>query len=244
MAMHNLGEAPNRATGVTVSTASYPDAGRGSNPMVALHDLQVSPIPLLIAKQIIEKNHYLHSLPGGTKLTFGVFAAKCIKGAVVFGAGPQNACCLVNAAKSKDCLTLTRLWLSDDLPGNGESRIISVATRLLRKHTTVKFILSYADPSQGHLGIIYQAAGWLYTGLSAVMPLYDLGDGIPRHSRSVGQVFGSHSVDHFTRNGIAVKLVPQVPKHRYLHFLDSSWQLRLNVPVLPYPKKEIKHAAT
>ena len=90
------------------------------------------------------------------------------------------------------------------------------------------------------MGTIYQATGWTYTGLSEATPLYDLGDGVARHSRSFSHAYGSHSVKHFARHGIEVKLVPQTPKHRYLFFLDRSWQDRLRVPVLPYPKRDVE----
>ena len=102
----------------------------------------------------------------------------------------------------------------------------------------MKFLISYADPSHGHLGTIYQATNWLYTGLSEATPLYDLGDGMPRHSRSFSHSFGSHSVRHFARHGVEIKLVAQAAKHRYVYFLDSSWKPKLRVAVLPYPKRE------
>jgi hypothetical protein len=226
------------AAGVTGSTASLQGAGAGSYPSAALHNLKVSPIPLITAKKLIVAKHYLHSLPGGTKLSFGVFLNNRMLGVLTLGVGPANGHCLVDRATANDCLTLTRLWLSDELPANSESRTIGIVIRSLRKHTKIKFLLSYADPAQGHMGTIYQATGWLYTGLSVVMPLYDLGDGVARHSRSVAQVFGSHSKEHFIQNGIDVKLVPQTAKHRYLYFLDVSWRSRLTVIILPYPKKE------
>ena len=47
--------------------------------------------------------------------------------------------------------------------------------RSLKRHTGLKFLVSYADPAQGHLGTIYQATGWVYTGLSEAMPMYDIG---------------------------------------------------------------------
>jgi hypothetical protein len=136
-------------------------------------------------------------------------------------------------------LTLTRLWLSDQLPANNESRVLGIVLRSLRQHTAIKFLVTYADPAQGHIGIIYQATGWLYTGLSEAMPLYDVGDGKLRHSRSLSHAYGTHSVQHFARHGIAVKLAPQSAKHRYVYFLDPSWQNRLRAPLLPYPKKEV-----
>ena len=226
------------AASVTVSTSRSHREGRGSNPTAALHSILVKPIPFVAAKTLIERHHYLHSLPGGTKLTFGAFVGERLLGAISFGAGPQNAYSLVYRAAPDDCLVLTRLWLSDELLRNSESMVIAVCLRSLRRNTSVKFVVSYADPSQGHLGIIYQAAGWLYIGLSEAMSLYDLGDGKARQSRSLAHGFGTHSVKHFAASGVGVKLIPQARKHRYVAFLDSSWTARLKPQVLPYPKKE------
>jgi hypothetical protein len=196
-------------------------------------------VPFSIARQLLVQKHYLHSFPGGTKLTFGAFIGTRLLGALTLGAGPANAYSLVDGATPDDCLTLSRLWLSDELPKNSESRFLGIVIRALKRNTSQKFLVSYADPAQGHLGTIYQATNWLYTGLSEAMPLYDVGDGKLRHSRSLSHAFGTHSVQHFAKHGIAVKLAPQPAKHRYVYFLGPSWQQRLNVPVLPYPKKEV-----
>ena len=211
-------------------------AGGGVTPTSALQKLHVAPIPFGAAKVLIVRSHYLHSLPGGTQLCFGVFLGKKLMGALTVGCGPSQAYRLVEGAAPDDCGVLTRLWLSDELPGNSESRVLGIVLRALRKDTGLKFLVSYADPSQGHVGTIYQATGWTYTGLSEATPLYDLGDGVARHSRSFSHAYGSHSVKHFARHGIEVKLVPQTPKHRYLYFLDTEWRERLTTKVFPYPK--------
>ena len=145
---------------------------------------------------------------------------------------------LVEGVQAADYLCLSRLWLSGLLPKNSESRVLGIVARLLTKHTDVRFLLAYADPSVGHVGTIYQAAGWHYVGLSGASPLYDLGDGQLRHSRSLSHSFGTHSLRYFKDRCIEVKVVSQSPKHRYVRFLTSGWRERLCVPVLPYPKKE------
>jgi hypothetical protein len=226
------------AAGVTNSTIPAQGIGPGLSPRAALQSIEVKPVPFAVARAIVEQHHYLHSLPGGTKLVFGSFVGDSLLGAVTLGVGPFNAPSLVGGASGSDCLTLTRLWLSDELPRNSESKVIGVVMRSLRKHTSIRFVLSYADPSQGHLGTIYQATNWLYTGVSEPTPLYDLGDGHARHSRSFAHAYGSRSVRHFASHGVDVKLVPQQGKHRYVYFVDPSWQPRLLVPVLPYPRKE------
>ena len=199
-------------------------------------DLNIAPISQIDAKEILIPNHYLHSFPGGTKLSFGVYLDARLLGALTFGVGPYLGYKLVKDASPDDVVTLTRLWLSDGLPKNSESHVIGIVLRSLRKETSLKFVLAYSDPAAGHVGTIYQATNWLYTGLSSATPLYDIGDGIPRHSRSLAHQLGSHSIRYLTYRGIVVKTVPQMAKHRYIYFLDDSWRTRLLVPVLPYPK--------
>ncbi len=214
--------------------------GSGIGPALAagLGELRVLPVAPRIARTVLERHHYLESLPGGTQLAFGVFAGNRLQGALALGVGPFNGCSLVEGAARDDCLTLTRLWLSDELPGNSESMVLGRVARELRRHTSVRFLLSYADPSRGHVGTIYQAANWLYTGLSEPTPLYDLRDGVRRHNRSLAHALGTRSVSHLWSHGIEVSLVPQAGKHRYITFLDRSWRRRLKVPVLPYPKRQ------
>ncbi len=226
------------AGSVMVSTPSNHEGRAGSIPSPALQSILVQPIPFVAAKRILENHHYLHSLPGGTKLAFGAFVEGKLLGAITFGVGPYNAFSLVEGACPDNCLALTRLWLSEELPSNSESRVISVCLRYLRKYTTLKFIMTYADPAQGHVGTIYQATGWLYTGLSEATPKFDIGDGISRHSRSLAHAFGSHSLKYLSERGLNVKVLPQIPKHRYIYFLDKNCRNKLRAPMLPYPKKE------
>jgi hypothetical protein len=115
---------------------------------------------------------------------------------------------------------------------------MGVLLRALRRDTSIKFLVTYADPSQGHVGTIYQATGWLYTGLSEAMPMFDLGDGKVRHSRSLSHSYGTQSIKHFEAYGADVVRVPQSRKHRYIYFLDQSCRTRLRTVILPYPKKE------
>lgn len=226
------------AVGVAEARPADQRVGGGSRPTTALHNIRVAPMPLRIAKLPLIANHYLHSVPGGTLLAFGVFLLARLVGALTLGVGPKNGHRLVGGAVPDDVITLSRLWLADELPPNSESRVIAIVLRSLRKHTSFRFVLAYADPSVGHVGTVYQASGWLYTGLSEPMPLYDLGDGVLRHSRSFAHAYGTHSLRYFRKRGIAVRVVEQGAKHRYLFPLDPSVRDRLTVPVLPYPKRE------
>ena len=229
------------AGGVAAARFATQRTSGGAIPTPALQSLQVMSIPVSMAKPMLVARHYLHSWPAGTQLAFGVFQAGQLHGALALGAGPANAHRLVRGAAREDCLCLTRLWLTDALPTNAESRVISFVVRALRK-TSLKFIVTYADPAAGHSGTIYQAANFQYAGLSQATPLYDAGDGVLRHSRSFSHIFGTRDRKHFSDSGISLKVVTPLPKYRYVYFLDPAWRGRLLVPTLPYPKKEVSDA--
>ena len=93
----------------------------GSYASTELHDLRLIPISRVDAKTLIVRNHYCHSLPGGTKMSFGTVLNGRLLGAMTFGVGPFYGYKLVNGATPDDVVTLTRLWLSDELPRNSES---------------------------------------------------------------------------------------------------------------------------
>lgn len=224
------------AGGVTEAWSATQRAGGGATPTPALQSIQVRPVSVKIAKEIIVRNHYLHTMPGGTKLAFGIFSGKHLMGTVTLGVGPFNAHRLVSGATRGDCICLTRLWLADDLPKNSESRVLAVVLRSLVRNTTLKFVVTYADPSAGHLGTIYQAGGWFYTGISGPSVHYDLGDGVGRHSRTLGHALGTRSLRYLRRHGARVSPIERPGKHRYLYFLDKAWSDKLKVPVRPYPK--------
>lgn len=199
----------------------------------------VQPIPHLLARQLCQGKHYLHSYPAA-ELSFGVFVERRLPGVCVLAAGPFNLCCYFEGAKGKDVLCLSRLWLDDSLGRNSESRTLAMLVRQLRKHQTlVKALVAYSNASVGHTGTVYRAAGFLFLGHSAATPYLRLPDGRVLHSRTLSHIYGSHSLDHFARHRVNLERVPQPPKLTYVALVDPSWKGRLKAPVLPYPTKEV-----
>jgi hypothetical protein len=52
----------------------------GATPTPALQQILVQPVPVVIARRLIEWEQYPHSLPGGTCLAFGTFIAGTLGG--------------------------------------------------------------------------------------------------------------------------------------------------------------------
>jgi hypothetical protein len=230
------------AGGVIAARSRHHGTGGGANPTPAL--LRVVPIRAALLKPLLVEQHYLHASPTATRLAFGVLLEGRLLGGLTLGAGSANAHRLVTGATQTDTMTLTRLWFSDELPPNSESRVLGIVLRALRKQTRVKFLLSYADPAAGHFGIIYTAANFLYTGLCQPTAWHDLGDGVLRHNRSVSSLLGTQSASYLARAGIPITTTMLSGKHRFVFFFDPTWAVRLAVPILPHPKKEISHAGS
>ena len=89
------------AAGVGASTASGLGAGPGASPRAALHDLQIRPIPHRLAKQLLVREHYLHSMPGGTMLSFGAFHGTRLVGALTLGVGPKEGHRLISNSRNR-----------------------------------------------------------------------------------------------------------------------------------------------
>ena len=117
----------------TMPTATNPVIKEDSNFSTVINNLHLIPISPTAAKTLLVPNHYSHSLPGGTQLSFGVMLNTRLLGAMTFGVGPYLGYKLVNESTPDDCVTLTRLWLSDQLPRNSESKVLGIALRSLKK---------------------------------------------------------------------------------------------------------------
>jgi hypothetical protein len=174
-------------------------------------------------KYAVEHWHYSQTMPAGKMVRIGVWEHDKFIGVVLFsrGASPHLGT-KFNLTQYELC-ELTRVALTKhETP---VSRIVAIAIKLLRKVAPgLKLIISFADPQQGHVGGIYQAGNWLYTGTSPSTTEY-LVDGKWKHHRSAFAKSGEHH--HYQK-----RIAPE--KHRYVIPLDKA--LLATIPVLPYPK--------
>lgn len=98
---------------------------------------------------------------------FGLFVDKELIGCVTYGVPASPSLCIGLAGEqNKDnVLELNRLVLLPEYNGrNYASYLVSHSLKMLPDRT---FVVSYADTAWSHIGYIYQATNFLYTGLSA-----------------------------------------------------------------------------
>lgn len=187
------------------------------------------------AMQIVVREHYLHRR-APCSFAFGLFHADACVGVAVYGT-PSSAPLrrgLAGDDYKMQVIELTRLWCHSSVPRNGESFLIGNTVHLVDK----PIIVSYADASQGHVGYVYQATNWLYTGLSAKRTNWAL-EGVDLHCQTIADKFTAAELR--ASHGDKFSLAPRPRKHRYV-FVNAKGRIRkeiiaaLRYPVLPYPK--------
>ena len=193
------------------------------------------------ARWACENWHYSKTVPVGRKASVGVWEDERFIGAVIFtlGAGMSTDGRRFGLARNFEVAELQRVALTNHK--TTVSRILSIAVKLLRKKSPgLKLLISFADTREGHHGGIYQAAGWVYVGLTRPKKEFHHPDGRIFHDRSLTS---SGVVMHFGRlckNAVPFSEVRKVSipgKHKYLLPLDNGVQPRIEALAKPYPKR-------
>jgi hypothetical protein len=184
------------------------------------------------AKYAVEHWHYSGSLPANKSVRLGVWEGGVYVGCVIFGWGANRNMAGSIGLQQTECAELTRVALTQHQ--TPVSRIIAIAVRLLKKQSPgVRALISYADPNRGHHGGIYQAGGWIHTGVSHPNESYSV-NGKTLHKRMyTGTNFGQPAKP--LPPG-AVKFMP-IPKYRYVLPLDPVMRAQIAPLAKPYPKR-------
>ncbi len=214
------------------------------------NDVEMKKITFQEAKQIIIENHYSHTMPV-TNLFLGFYYKNRLNCIIVYGSGASYR--LATSLPNSNFYELVRLFSFDNAPKNMESYCISQSFKYIKKHhPEIKVLVSFADPSQGHLGYIYQATNWIYTGLTlqAGNAIYEV-NGTKIHPRTLLKKYNTTSKNEALEMlkkdnpDAIIKQVTNTRKHRYIYFLgnhkeNKDMKKNLKYPQLPYPK--IKNA--
>jgi len=195
------------------------DANGDGNRLIILPIKSEETYPWLLQK------HYAKRIPQ-IMYAFGLYEESTLVGVVTYGIPASPSLCMGICGKewSDKVLELNRLCLQDNIK-NQSSFLVSNSIKLLPKPTIV---VSYADQAQGHVGYVYQATNFLYTG--STKERTDMGGRDGKHSR--------HNKDPSIR-------VFRSSKNRYVYFHGDKKQKKLmrnllKYEVLPYPKGDTK----
>ena len=201
---------------------------------MALEKYEIKQIDYKLAMSIVIKEHYLHR-KAPCSVSFGLFLNNEIKGVVCYGT-PSSAPLrsgIAGLENAKNVVELTRLWVCDSVPKNGESFLIGRTI----KHAGKEIIVSFAEINQGHVGIVYQATNWIYTGLSAKRTNWTV-QGLDKHCQTLADKYTSKEIRDKFGDRFSIQERPR--KHRYV-FINAKGARRkklianLKYKKMPYP---------
>lgn len=186
---------------------------------------------------LLEK-HYAKRIPQ-IMYAFGLYDNNNLKGIVTYGIPASPALCMGICGKeySTKVLELNRLCLMDNNK-NESSMLVSHSIKMLPKPTIV---VSYADTGQGHVGYVYQATNFLYTGLSAERVDWTVKGLEHKHSKTLSDGMTLESIKE--KYGDDFYYTERSRKHRYIFFHGTKQDKKillskLNYEIQPYPKGE------
>lgn len=196
----------------------------------------MAPCDAKAARYAVEHWHYSRSLPAGKLVKYGVWEHDRFIGCVIFSRGASDALGRPLGLDFTTCCELTRIALADhDRPVT--AYMAEAVGLLTRSSPGMRAVVSFADPHHGHVGRIYQAANWLYTGTT--QPGQEVRfEGKWMHDRNLRQSgFGTVSrgsrLTPEQKRSLPRRITPG--KHRYVLPLDKQIRRRVLKLAQPYP---------
>jgi hypothetical protein len=190
------------------------------------------------ARFAVEHWHYSGMMPRGKNARLGVWEDGKYIGALVFGMGVGTAgrACGLGPFEATELMRIALKAHKAPV-----SRIVAIGARLLKRAMPgLRLLVSYADPARGHHGGIYQAAGWIYVGVTE--PTYYVVDRAGRrwHERCCSpsgfkRHFGKLTRAMRPQDGAGKVTLPG--KHRYFLPLDAEVRDRAERLRKPYPRR-------
>jgi hypothetical protein len=178
------------------------------------------------AKYAVEHWHYSRAMPVGKLVKIGVWEESKFKGSIIFGRGANNHIGSPYDLTQMEVAELVRVALQQHAAP--VSRIVSIAIKMLREVCPgLRLLVSYADPAQGHIGAIYQAMGWIYTGRSQKQRGLLIAGAVV-HKRSGSSKYG-------TVSGLPTSDI--LWKYKYIQPLDADMKKQCGLLGQPYPKR-------
>lgn len=197
-------------------------------------------------------HHYSRRCPN-VKYGYGLYVDRKLVGCVVYSLPASHTLCsgVCGELYKKDVIELSRLVITTDLK-NAASILIGGSLRKLCKDEGQFVVVSYADCNShvGHVGYVYQATNWLYTGQATAEPIWkEISTGkivsyTRRHIDVKARELG-YPWKHNASSGPGLETIPQLGKYRYVTFVGNRRYTRnarsaLRYRILPYPKGETR----
>lgn len=195
--------------------------------------IEVRRITYQETKPFILEIHYARRMPC-VQYAFGLFEDEKIVGVVTYGQPASPPLCkgIAGEKNRKNVMELNRLVILPECNGkNYASMLVGKSLKMLPSRT---FVVSYADwGGWHHVGYVYQATNWIYTGMTK-----------PRTDKYSPSGHARHYAEGEQRRQV------RTAKHRYVFLVGNKAEKKqmmneLNYPIVAnYPKGDSRHYDT
>jgi hypothetical protein len=187
--------------------------------------MEVKPLKNFEVYPWLLEKHYAKRIPQ-IMYAFGLYVERELVGVITYGIPASPALCMgiCGIKYSPIVLELNRICLLN----NAKNEASFLVSHSIKKLPCPSIIVSYADTKHGHVGYVYQASNFLFTGTTKERT--DMFNGEGKHSR--------HGKDPSVRQHRSAK-------HRYVYLHGNKTQKKellanLLYPPQPYPKGDSK----
>jgi len=173
--------------------------------------------------------HYAKRVPQ-IMHSFGLYDGITLIGVCTYGIPASPSLCMGICGKeySDKVLELNRVCLLD----NGKNQASFLVANSIKMLPTPSIVVSYADTDKGHVGYVYQATNFLYTGLSANRVDWTVKGQEHKHSKTISDGLTLDAIKEKFGDDFYYK--ERSRKHRYIFFHGNKRQKKEMMSLLKY----------
>jgi len=198
--------------------------------------VRVQPIKNMEVEPWLLEKHYAKRIPQ-IMFAFGLYVEEVLTGVITYGipASPSLCMGICGVEHSDQVLELNRICLM----ANNKNEASFLVSHSMKQLPKPSIIVSYADTEHGHVGYVYQATNFLYTGLSANRVDWTIKGQEHKHSKTISDGMSLETMKE--KHGDDFYYVQRSRKHRYIYFhADKKYkkmlESKLKYAIEPYPK--------
>ena len=217
------------------------------------YDFDVKIINKREALDMVKKYHYSNTLPKINKVFLGFYIEENLVGMLSLGYGTRplhTIKAIFPSLNVENYLEIGRMCMTEEMPRNSESQMISKTVKWIKKNMKeVKILFTWADGFRGKVGYVYQACSFKYIG-NIMTDAYMI-DGMMVHPRKIKKLLVQ---DYSKEKRITVRPTLEQMKQfgikhykgkqfKYIRFMcDSKQEKQImensNVCFMQYPKEK------
>jgi len=185
-----------------------------------LSEMEVDDVGYNRGREFIKQNHYTKTV-GSACILHGLFLSEYdeLVGCIAYHSPiSENVRKSVFGEDMKDfVIELQRLVTLDECPKNTESYFISRSLNKLKAETNYNAVISFADSTEGHVGKVYQASNFIYTGMTEKKKFYRKPNGELKAPR-----ISSENISEKEAIERGWKVEKRESKYKYIFLLENN----------------------